>query len=68
MFDPMSNWVKFNQASLKLYDSQRKGGQQIFDDTLHQLRKNTTLIPKKELYRRNKKCVRDPYFMKKVKN
>ena len=64
----MNNWVKFNQASLRLTNEDTKIKKVDFDSTLMKLRKNTTLFPKKITYNQNKKYSRNNEFVKRVKN
>ena len=64
----MNNWVKFNQASLKLMNQNHRVNHVDFDSTLIKLRKNTTMIPKKIIYQPTKKYTRNQQFVKKVRN
>ena len=68
LFDPMNNWVKFNQASLRLTNEETALKKVDFDSTLMKLRKNTAMFPKKIAYNQNKKYSRNNEFVKRIKN
>jgi len=62
--DPMQNWVKFNETSLK----EHKSSLGMFDYTLEKLKTNTMLIQKKQIYVKGKKYGRRDSLRKTLKD